>query len=100
MIDETLYQDVLEYLQMIGDVDVLTERNIKGYIARGMNRLNKIAGKELDFESEGMPRALLLDYCRYANSQALEVFERNFRAELLDLNLESQVEADEDQNAN
>ena len=72
--------------------DTATDEKITGYINRGIAHLQQIAGApSLDFVAEGQPRALLLDYCRYANSQALEVFEKNFEAELLDLNLSTQA---------
>jgi len=72
--------------------DTATDTKLTGYINRGIARLQQIAGApSLDFVVEGQPRALLLDYCRYANSQALEVFEKNFEAELLDLNLSTQA---------
>lgn len=73
---------------------------ITGYIQRGIARLNRIAGTELDYTAEDLPRQLLFDYCRYANSQALEVFEENFRGELLDLHLKNRVTEYENQNTN
>lgn len=71
--------------------DEPTDIEITGYINRGMARLQHIAGASLDFTIEDQPRALLLDYCRYARSQALEVFEKNFEAELMDLNFSTQA---------
>ncbi len=48
--------------------------------------------RQLDFTADDQDHyQLLLDYCRYARSQALEVFEKNFEAELLDLNLSTQA---------
>jgi hypothetical protein len=85
-----LLDDVKDYLNITWQ-DGKTDSKITGYINRGMARLQQIAGASLDFTEEGQPRALLLDYCRYANSQALEVFEKNFEAELLDLNLSTQA---------
>lgn len=73
---------------------------ITGYIQRGIARLNRIASTELDYTAEDLPRQLLFDYCRYANSQALEVFEENFRGELLDLHLKNRVTEYENQNTN
>ncbi|WP_368488442.1 hypothetical protein [Clostridium sp. BJN0013] len=71
--------------------DENTDNNVRGYIARGMARLTDIAGvPSLDFMADDQPKALLLDYCRYANSQALEMFEKNFASELLDLHLQYQ----------
>ena len=87
---EGLLDAVKSYLNITWQ-DTATGDKITGYINRGIARLRKIAGAPLDFAAEDQPRALLLDYCRYANSQALEVFEKNFEAELLDLNLSTQA---------
>lgn len=84
-----LLNDVESYLNITWKDDE-TDKKITGYINRGVARLQKIAGVPLDFEAEELPRTLLFDYCRYANSQALEVFEKNFGAELLELNLDNQ----------
>lgn len=87
---EGLLDTVKIYLNITWQ-DTATDIKITGYINRGMARLQQIAGASLGFEEEGQPLTLLLDYCRYANSQALEVFEQNFMAELLDLNLSTQA---------
>jgi hypothetical protein len=85
-----LLPDIELYLNITWKDDA-TDKKITGYINRGMKRLQNIAGASLNFNAEDMPRALLFDYCRYANSPALEVFEKNFEAELLDLNLRTQA---------
>ena len=85
-----LLEAVKAYLKITWQ-DPATDAEVTGYINRGMARLQKIAGAPFDFTVEDQPRALLLDYCRYARSQALEVFEKNFEAELLDLNLSTQA---------
>lgn len=87
---DELLDAVKAYLKITWQ-DEATDTEITGYINRGMTRLQHIAGASLDFTVEDQPRALLLDYCRYARSQALEVFEKNFQAELLDLNLTTQA---------
>lgn len=87
---EGLLNAVKAYLKITWQ-DEATDAEINGYINRGMARLQQIAGAPLDFTEEGQPRALLLDYCRYARSQALEVFEKNFEAELLDLHFSTQA---------
>lgn len=92
---EELLNAVKSYLNIDWDED---DTKIEGYINRGTAYLNRIAGKTLDFTVEDLPRQLLLDYCRYANSQALEVFAANFQGELIELNLDSQEVTDEDQN--
>lgn len=92
MIADELLVDVKRYLH-INWQDADTDTNLTGMIKRGMARLQDIAGAPLDFAVEDQPRALLLDYCRYANSHALEVFERNFQSELLTLHFSSRVAA-------
>lgn len=93
-----LLDDIKDYLHITW-YDEKTDKNITGMIKRGMVYLQKVAGvSSLDFTQEDIPRSLLFDYVRYANSQALELFETNFRGELLYLNLEYQakgVELDE-----
>lgn len=87
---EGLLESIKLYLHINWE-DSSTDLNLTGMIDRGMARLQKIAGAPLDFAVEDLPRSLLFDYCRYANSHALEVFEKNFSAELLSLHIESQV---------
>ena len=88
-----LLQDIKDYLN-ISWQDEKTDKNIAGMIKRGMAYLKDVAGvKELDFEEENNLRALLFDYVRYANSQALEMFSINFQSELLSLHLEHQAKA-------
>ena len=84
-----LLDDIKNYLHITWQ-DENTDKNLTGMINRGMARLQQIAGVPLDFVKEDLPRSLLFDYCRYANSQALEVFEKNFESELLELNLSNQ----------
>lgn len=85
-----LLSDIKKYLHITWTDDD-TDSNIRGYIRRGISRLERIAGGKLNFMAEELPRQLLFDYVRYANSQALEVFEKNFSSELLSLNLESSL---------
>ncbi len=89
---EGLLQSIKDYLHITWD-DVKTDVNLIGIISRGMARLNNISGVPLDFTMEDLPRTLLFDYCRYANSHALEMFEKNFGSELLSLHIQSQVDA-------
>ena len=94
-ITEQLLPEVKSYLRITWN-DESTDANVRGYIARGMARLQDIAGvPSLNFTAEDQPKSLLLDYCRYANSQALEMFEKNFASELLDLHLQYQFEEPE-----
>ena len=88
---DKLLEDIKDYLNIRWN-DEKTDKNILGMIKRGMARLQKIAGvSSLNYEEEDLPRTLLFDYVRYANSQALEMFEKNFQSELLELHLEYQA---------
>lgn len=89
---EVLLNDVKSYLHITWQ-DADTDKNLTGMISRGMKRLQDIAGATLDFSVEDLPRTLLFDYCRYANSHALEMFEKNFISELMSLHIDSQVAA-------
>jgi len=71
--------------------DAATDTRLKGYIKSGIRRLQEIAGAGLDFTEGTAAYELLLARCRYANSQALEVFETNYRGDLLELNLKIQA---------
>jgi len=89
---QQLLPDVKAYLHITWQ-DENTDKNLTGMINRGMARLQDIAGASLDFTVEDLPRQLLFDYCRYANSHALEVFEKNFESELMSLHIKYQVAA-------
>ncbi len=89
---DTLLADVKSYLHITWE-DADTDKNLQGMIERGKARLQDIAGVPLDFIAEDFPRTLLFDYCRYANSHAVEMFEKNFASELMSLHIKSQVEA-------
>lgn len=95
---QVLLQDVKDYLHITWQ-DEKTDRNLTGMIKRGMARLTNIAGvPTLDFSVEDFQRQLLLDYCRYANSHALEMFEINFASELLSLHIDNQARVVQDEN--
>ena len=42
-------------------------------------------GEAGDYTADGLPRTLLLEYCRYGRDHALDVFENNYQAMLLDM---------------
>ena len=85
--DLHLLDDIKAYLPNVTDDSVLS-----GIVQRGKARLQEIAGAPLCFSEEGLARSLLFDYCRYADSRALEVFETNFQAELLELHLKGRLQ--------
>ncbi len=94
-----LLDAVKSYLEITWDLDSAGEEKLSGIIARGMKYINKIAGAEMDYIVEDKPRELLLDYCRYVRSNALEDFQNNFLHELLSLQIEQEVKAYKEENA-
>ena len=86
-----LLSDVKNYLKITWS-DEITDKNLTGMIKRGIAHLNHIAGVSLNFIEDDIPKSLLLDYVRYANSQALEVFDTNFQSELISLHYSKQAE--------
>ena len=92
-----LLDEVKNYLDITWD-DNETDLKLNGMIERGKKYLNRVAGKELDFDAEDKPKELLFDYCRYVRSNALEMFQQNYLHELLSLQIESEVDAYEAEN--
>ena len=52
-----------------------------------------------NYTGDGLPRTLLLEYCRYGRDSALDVFENNYRPLLLAMQHERKVKAFELENA-
>lgn len=63
--------------------DQATDDKVCGLIASGTAYLDLKGGGVLDYEADGMPRTLLLEYVRYGYSSALDVFETNYLNQLL-----------------
>lgn len=94
---DTLLTDVKSYLHITWE-DAATDNNLNDAINSSKARLQEIAGvPTLDFTVEGLARDLLKDRCRYINSQALEMFEKNFISELMSLHIKSQVDLEPDE---
>lgn len=79
-----LLDEVKNYLDITWD-DVQTDLKVQGIIERGKNFLCKKAKAELDFETEGRPKELLLEYCRFARNGILNEFETAYLPMLVDL---------------
>ena len=86
-----LLNDIKNYLD-ITFVDEAFERKLAGIIERGASYLSEIAGTDISFMEEQRERQLLMDYCRYANANCIEDFEKNFRSELVILRIIKGVE--------
>ncbi len=88
---DDLLGDVRNYLDITWTDEAL-DNKIKGFISRGAKYIDGVTGEEEDYTIEDKPKELLLDYCRYARSHALEDFQKNFRHELLSLQIQRKVE--------
>ena len=87
-----LLSDVKNYLDITWS-DEATDAKVSGLIASGMAYLDRKLGAEADYTRDGQPRTLLLEYVRYGRDSALDVFENNYRAMLLDMQHERRVSA-------
>lgn len=85
-----LLSDVKDYLDITW-TDEPTDKKLTGIITRGMKYIDRTAGTSLDYTVEDKPKELLLDYCRYARSNALEEFQNNYLHELLTLQIKQEV---------
>jgi len=83
-----MLNEVKGYLKVTWDDE---DEDIARLIAQGEAVLEELAGAELDFQSEGLPRSLLFDYVRYAYNNASEYFEENFAKQILRLQIMTSV---------
>lgn len=102
-ISDNLLDDVaimLNYTAAERAEDITIDRRIRIMIENGIARLRKSAPDLTvkDFEEEGDARALLFDYCRYADSNATEMFGVNYASEILDLRLDYKVRSSKNEN--
>lgn len=89
---EGLLDSLKNYLDITWE-DPAGDEKLSGIIQRGMKYIDGIAGKSMDYTLDDKPRELLFDYCRYARSNALEEFQKNYLHELLTLQMMQEVEA-------
>lgn len=87
-----LVVDVKNYLDITW-VDADIDLKLTGIISRGIKFIDHHAGTDLDYSIEDNPRSLLFDYCRYAWSNALDEFSKNYLPEILDLQITESVKA-------
>lgn len=79
-----LLADVENYLNITWD-DETTDNKIRGFIAAAMAYLNEKGGSVLDYDADGLPRTLMMEYVRYARDEALDVLENNYMALILSM---------------
>lgn len=71
--------------------DEATEKKIAAIMKRGKDYLNDKHGPEIDFEKDGQALELLVSYCRYGRSNAIEQFGHDFSSELTALALRGAI---------
>ena len=89
---------VKNYLDITWE-DTATDDKLTGIISRGIKYIDRHAGSTLDYSIEDNPRALLMDYCRYAWSNSLDEFSANYLPEIIALEITESVKAYEASNA-
>lgn len=77
-----LLESVKNYLNITWS-DSATDDNVRGMIASASVYLDGKGGETLDYEEDGLPRTLLMEYVRYMRDSALDVFETNYTAQIL-----------------
>lgn len=89
---EGLLDAVRNYLDITWEDDA-GDTKLSGIVARGIKYIDGVAGAEQDYTVEDKPRELLLDYCRYVRSNALDEYMTNYLPELLTLQMRTEVAA-------
>lgn len=87
---EGLLQAVKNNLDITWD-DPDGDKKLSGIIMRGIRYLDTTAGMPLSYIVEDKPRELLMEYCRYVRSNALDEFQTNYLHELLTLQIQAEV---------
>jgi hypothetical protein len=91
-IPDDLLADVKNQLNITWDDDA-TDDKYRGFIAAASVYLDGKGGGVLDYEADGLPRTLLMEYVRYARDEALDVFENNYTSLILTMQNERAVAA-------
>lgn len=86
-----LLEDVLNELDITFKDDRL-EKKIAGILKRGKAYLNDKFGSEIEFDKDGQAMELLVSYCRYGRSNAIEQFKYDFSSELTALALRGAIQ--------
>lgn len=90
--------DVKVYLRVTWD-DENTDNRLEGILTRAKGILSSYAGVELAFDdTQRFECQLLLDLCRYINSDAFEDFKKNYASELISLRAKYAVAETEEEN--
>lgn len=91
-ISAELLADVKNHLNITWDDDA-TDNKIRGLIASATVYLDGKGGTALDYDADGLPRMLMMEFVRYARDEALDVFENNYMSMILSMQNEMAVMA-------
>ena len=89
-ISAELLSDVKNHLNITWDDDA-TDNKIRGLIAAATAYLDGKGGTDLDYDADGLPRMLMMEFVRYARDEALDVFENNYMSMILSMQNEIAV---------
>ena len=95
-VSEELLNDIKDCLDITWEMDDGETKKMAGMIARGMEALQSKIGT-CDFETDTPEKSLLIDYVRYDRSEALADFWKNYRSEILSLQINRWVATREGQ---
>ena len=73
-----------------------TDAALAAILLQGMDYLDSRIGANTDYETEGVPKALLVDYSRYARAGARHEFENDYLSDLVFLGLQAEIEGMQD----
>ena len=98
--DDELFIRIKRRLKISWD-DTEDGEELKEQIAGGKRYLSDIArGYEIDFAADIYAYELLYNYVRYCRSDCLELFQKNYRQELLKLQLTYRAKIEEEAEKN
>lgn len=89
-----MLEELKDYLKITWEHE---DSYLQDIISRGKKYLQDLTDTELNFDTEGQPKSLLLDYCRYYYNNAIEYFEENFYQQILRLQFKEAVRVKEDE---
>ena len=81
-----LFESVKNYLDITWDMNTGEIERLSGIIKRGKTFLEGKIGA-CDFTQETQEKELLLDYCMYARAGQIDEFMKNYRQEIISLQM-------------
>lgn len=89
-ISDELLKDVKNSLNITWE-DEATDNKIRGLIAAATTYLDGKNGSPQNYDQDGLPRTIMMEFVRYARDSALDVFENNYQSLILAMQNEKAV---------